>query len=279
MLALGVLGGCGSDAASHESTGESGPRALSFPSGPAPKKVVVKDLKVGKGPPLKPGDYISVNYIAYDYDTHEALEKHWGPEDTFGGTWGRDAGLIRAWEIGLRGMRVGGERELITPGKFVHGGLARVYLMKMVEIIRVKDLVEEITEESPAGSDEPPDWTPIEKVAGNKSDLLLIPHGPPPKKVVIRDLRIGTGPVLKPGETFSPKYVVQNYRTGEVREDRWNSDTPSVYAYDEEAMVDGWVPGLRGVRYGGKRELIVPGSLAYGNPLVYVVEVLPPKNP
>ncbi|HMI81387.1 MAG TPA: FKBP-type peptidyl-prolyl cis-trans isomerase, partial [Solirubrobacterales bacterium] len=207
MLVLGALGGCGTAADSRDSTEGGGAEALVFPSGPAPKKVVVRDLKVGHGAPLKRGDYISVNYVAYDYDTREVLEKHWGPAETFGGTWGRDAGFIKAWEIGLRGMKEGGERELITPGKFVHGGSARVYLMKMVKIIRVQDLVEKITEDSPAGG-KPPNWTPIERVAGKESDRLLIPQGPPPEKVVVRDLRIGDGPILKPGDTFSTKYLV-----------------------------------------------------------------------
>lgn len=279
MLALGVLGGCGSDAASHESTGESGPRALAFPSGAAPKKVVAKDLKVGKGPPLKPGDYISVNYVAYDYETHDVLEKHWGPAETFGGTWGRDAGFIKAWEIGLRGMREGGERELITPGKFVHGGGPRVYLMKMVEIIRTPDLRKELEEEPPTGNGAPPDWTPLEEAAGKQADQLLIPNGHPPKKIVIKDLRVGGGPVLKRGDHFSANYLALRYLTGEIREDRWTDSEPgTVFEYGEEAMVDGWIPGLKGMRFGGKRELILPARWAYGLPLVYVIELREPKH-
>lgn len=137
MLVLGILGGCGSTAESNEPSKESNSKPLVFPTGPAPKKVVARDLQVGHGAPLRQGDYITVNYIAYNYDDREVLESHWGPDKTFGGTWGREAGFIKAWEIGLRGMRAGGRRELITPGAFVHGGTPRVYLMKLVRIVRI----------------------------------------------------------------------------------------------------------------------------------------------
>lgn len=272
-----MLGGCGANAASNESTEESGADALVFPGGPAPKKVVIKDLEVGHGAPLEPGDYISANFVAYDYDTEEVLEKHWGPSDTFGGTWGRDAGFIEAWEIGLRGMRAGGERELITPGKFVHGGPPRVYLMKMVEIIRVPDPLKGSTDEP--SSSQPPDWTPLEKAAGKQADRLLIPRDRPPKKIVIKDLRVGDGPVLRLGDRFSAKYIALRYLSGEVREDRWDDNGPStVFEYGEKAMVDGWVHGLKGMRFGGRRELILPGRWAYGLPLVYVIELRKPEE-
>jgi peptidylprolyl isomerase len=275
---LGALGGCGSNAVSHESSEESA-EAFVFPSGPPPKKVVVRDLKLGHGPSLKPGDYISVNYVAYSYATREPLETHWGPAETFGGTWGRDRGFIQAWEIGLRGMKEGGLRELIVPGKFVHGGPARVYRMKMVEIIRVSDIWEDSAGDPPPGSHAPPNWAPLEKVAGKGAGKLVIPHGPFPKKIVTKDLRVGGGPTLELGDKFSANYIALRYPTSEIREDRWEAEGAGVFELGEEAMVDGWIPGLKGMRFGGKRELMLPGRWAYGIPLIYVVELLKPATP
>ncbi|HEY8502624.1 MAG TPA: FKBP-type peptidyl-prolyl cis-trans isomerase [Solirubrobacterales bacterium] len=121
--------------------------------------------------------------------------------------------------------------------------------------------------------DKQSDWAPIEKAAGKKANLLLIPHGPPPKKVVFKDLQVGDGPVLKHEDWFTADYVAQNYETAEVRESYWGPPR-TVFIYGDKTMVDGWIPGLKGMRIGGKRELILPASQAYGNPLVYVVKLV-----
>jgi peptidylprolyl isomerase len=40
-------------------------------------------------------------------------------------------------------------------------------------------------------------------------------------------------------------------------------------------VVEGWEESLRGMRVGGRRELIVPSKLAYGTgTLIYVIDLL-----
>ena len=46
------------------------------------------------------------------------------------------------------------------------------------------------------------------------------------------------------------------------------------YVYGVGELVDAWEAGLRGMRAGGMRELVAPGSETYGEPAVYVVELL-----
>lgn len=116
-------------------------------------------------------------------------------------------------------------------------------------------------------------WAILKRVAGPYSKQLLIPHGPAPKQVVIRDLKIGKGPVLHPGDNFLARYVDLTYSEAYVAEPYWHS--PSSYLFAWGGYKKGWEIGLRGIRVGGMRELIVPSRMAYKNGArVYIVQAL-----
>lgn len=117
------------------------------------------------------------------------------------------------------------------------------------------------------------DWTKLKQKAGAQSDQLLIPRGPSPDEVVIKDVRTGTGGAIEPGDTFAARYVSFDYASGELDESNWKPE-PWRLKWKIGELVDGWEPGLKGMKAGGLRELIVPSSLAYENgPRVYLVEV------
>lgn len=116
-------------------------------------------------------------------------------------------------------------------------------------------------------------WTALKKRAGPLADRLLIPSGPSPEKLVIHDVRRGSGKPIEPGDTFAARYVSLHYGTGEVSETDWNP-APWRLKWQIGELVDAWEPGLRGMRAGGLRELIAPSSMAYEHgPLVYLIEV------
>ncbi len=85
-------------------------------SGPPPKHLEVIDLRKGSGTALTMNDAAYVRYYVASYP--EAV-KHsrtgrYGP---------RSFGLnevVKGWEDGLPGMRVGGRRELILPPRYVY---------------------------------------------------------------------------------------------------------------------------------------------------------------
>jgi peptidylprolyl isomerase len=118
------------------------------------------------------------------------------------------------------------------------------------------------------------DWGGLKKAAGGSADRLLIPTGPSPDKVVIKDLREGSGAPIRPGDVFAVRYVDFDYETGEQRERNWSQRSPWRLTWQIGELVDGWEPGLKGIKAGGLRELIVPSQLAYENgPRVYLVEI------
>lgn len=115
-------------------------------------------------------------------------------------------------------------------------------------------------------------WSRLEQAAGPASNRLVLPHGAPPKEVVFKDLRIGKGPTIDEWDRFALKFQRFSYKSGALEEK--SSVHVITYVYGVGELVKGWESGLKGMRAGGTRELIVPARLAYDKPVVYVVELL-----
>lgn len=104
------------------------------PSGPSPKRtVIIKDLVKGSGALLKPGDVIEVNYVVFDYETGKKTASTWKLGETTVDNYGTGE-VVAGWETGLKGMRVGGRRELIVPSKLAYGEGALGYVVDLLAI-------------------------------------------------------------------------------------------------------------------------------------------------
>ncbi len=94
--------------------------AVTVPTGPAPAKLVTKDLVVGTGKTVKAGQTVTVNYVGVLYKNGKEFDSSWknGQPATFPLTQG---GVIQGWVDGIPGMKVGGRRELIIPAGLAYG--------------------------------------------------------------------------------------------------------------------------------------------------------------
>jgi peptidylprolyl isomerase len=90
------------------------------PSGPAPTKLVTKDLIVGTGPEAKAGESVTVNYVGVLYKGGKIFDASWKRNETFPFVLGKSQ-VIPGWEQGIVGMKVGGRRELIIPAELAYG--------------------------------------------------------------------------------------------------------------------------------------------------------------
>ncbi len=124
------------------------------------------------------------------------------------------------------------------------------------------------------------DWATLKRFAGADADKLIVPEGPSPDHVVIRDLKVGSGPAIEPGDAFDSEYISWSYESGKPVEPApgtaealtWVPGGSLIWGTGER--VPGWEPGLKGIRAGGLRELIVPSKMAYENGArVYLVKV------
>jgi hypothetical protein len=78
--------------------------------------VVVRDIAKGTGPAVGPTDYVMIDYVQGDYTTGAKIYRAWGGPPY--GTGGVILAPIERWRgltIGMKGMRVGGRRQIIVP--------------------------------------------------------------------------------------------------------------------------------------------------------------------
>ncbi|HET6816067.1 MAG TPA: FKBP-type peptidyl-prolyl cis-trans isomerase [Mycobacteriales bacterium] len=90
--------------------------------------------------------------------------------------------------------------------------------------------------------------------------------GTAPKKLVVTDLKKGTGTPAKAGDTLCVTYVGADYKTGKVFDASYkHGGTPfAVTPLGSAPVIKGWNQGLVGIRPGGIRELVIPPDLGYG---------------
>ncbi|MDA4891980.1 FKBP-type peptidyl-prolyl cis-trans isomerase [Streptomyces sp. MS2A] len=112
-----------------------------------------------------------------------------------------------------------------------------------------------------------------------------VPEGAAPAELTVRDLVVGDGAEAKPGTVVRVHYVGVTFETGKEFDSSWDRDQPFKFALGGGRVIKGWDRGLRGMRVGGRREIVVPPRLGYGNQspstlipagstLVFVVDLL-----
>ena len=117
---------------------------------------------------------------------------------------------------------------------------------------------------------------------------ITLPKGAAPTKLVVKDLIVGKGAVAQSGDQLTVDYVGALYKNGSIFDASWSHGGPKGVPYQFQlgvgSVIAGWDQGLVGMRVGGRRELIIPPSLAYKNQtqakipanstLIFVVDLL-----
>jgi peptidylprolyl isomerase len=91
------------------------------------------------------------------------------------------------------------------------------------------------------------------------------PGGEPPKDLEIKDIWEGDGPAAKAGDNIAVHYVGVAFSTGEEFDASYNRGTPLRIQLGVGQVISGWDTGLQGMKVGGRRQLIIPPHLAYGD--------------
>ncbi len=106
------------------------------------------------------------------------------------------------------------------------------------------------------------------------------------------DLVEGTGEEVKPGATVTAHYTGAYAVNGQIFQSSHDSGEPIPFGLDQ--VIAGWTQGVPGMKVGGKRRLVIPGNLAYGEapegytpgsterpmgPLVFDIELTAVQNP
>jgi peptidylprolyl isomerase len=111
------------------------------------------------------------------------------------------------------------------------------------------------------------------------------PEGTPPSELEVTDLVEGDGDEAAAGQTAVVHYVGVSFSTGEEFDASWNRGSPFSFPLGAGHVIAGWDRGVQGMKVGGRRRLVIPPDLGYGDrgagaaiapgeTLIFVVDLL-----
>jgi peptidylprolyl isomerase len=86
----------------------------------------------------------------------------------------------------------------------------------------------------------------------------------PATELVSEDVVVGDGAEAKSGDEIEVEYVGVAQSTGEEFDSSWEREDSFSFELGAGNVIPGWDEGLVGMREGGRRLLVIPGDLAYG---------------
>jgi peptidylprolyl isomerase len=86
-----------------------------------------------------------------------------------------------------------------------------------------------------------------------------------PTELVIEDLTLGDGAEATAGDSISAHYVGVAHSTGEEFDASWGRGAPLDFTLGRGQVIQGWDDGIVGMKVGGRRKLVIPAALAYGD--------------
>jgi len=93
---------------------------IDFPGGDAPTELQIRDIVVGDGAEAKAGAMVEVHYVGVTFESGEEFDASWNRGQSFRFPLGAGR-VIKGWDQGVQGMKVGGRRELIIPSQLAYG--------------------------------------------------------------------------------------------------------------------------------------------------------------
>jgi len=82
----------------------------------------------------------------------------------------------------------------------------------------------------------------------------------------VRDVKVGDGEEIAAGDTAIVDYYGTIYQTGRRFDSSWDRGRePLEIRIDNGGVIAGWWQGIPGMRVGGRRTLVIPPALGYGD--------------
>jgi peptidylprolyl isomerase len=116
--------------------------------------------------------------------------------------------------------------------------------------------------------------------------------GTAPTGLVYKDIKKGRGPEAVAGQTVDVQYTGVLFKDGTKFDASWDRGVePFSFPLGQGQVIPGWDQGVAGMKKGGRRLLVIPPELAYGEqgtpggpigpnePLVFVVDLENIKSP
>ena len=94
---------------------------------------------------------------------------------------------------------------------------------------------------------------------------IEFPDTPPPTDLEVTDVTTGDGDEAVAGKTVKVHYVGVAHSTGEEFDASYTRGEPLSFRLGSGQVISGWDQGVQGMKVGGRRKLVIPPDLGYGD--------------
>ncbi len=220
---------------------------VTIPPSSPPTELLIEDLVVGSGSPVDVGDFLIMDYVGVSYSTGLQFDASWDRGSPFPFELGAGR-VIQGWDQGIVGMSVGGRRSLTIPPDLGYGvnGSASGSIGPNETLVFVVDLIASV----PANLEKPT----RELTSESTTELQT------------NDIAQGSGATVQPGNVVYIHYVGVSASTGEQFDSSWDRGRSEFIGYISGTgnVIEGLDQGLLGMQVGGRRTVVIPPDLAYG---------------
>ena len=202
------------------------------------KGLEIWDVKEGKGEAVQAGATLKVHYTGW-LTTGEIFDSSVLRNEPIQFGLNR---LIKGWQQGLPGMKVGGVRRLKIPPELAYGDVEKGKIPANSTLVFEIELL--ALENKPMLPDlKAKEW----KKLGDKG-------------LEIWDVKEGEGEAVKPGAKVTVHYT--GWLTNGKEFDSSIGGQPATFGLNQ--VIAGWTQGIPGMKPGGIRRLKIPSELGYG---------------
>ena len=208
--------------------------------------LAIEDFVVGEGAEAVKGGEVEVHYTGYltDGTVFDTSKKRGRP---FGFALG-EGRVIKGWDEGVAGMKVGGKRRLIVPAKLGYGDRRAGKIPPGATLVFAIELL--------AFTPPPPPPQPLTAFEGKPLATKKV------DEVTVHEFKVGEGAEAKVGDIVGVHY------RGTLKDgtefDSSLARKPISFPLGQGRVIKGWDLGIAGMKVGGLRKLEIPAKLAYG---------------
>jgi peptidylprolyl isomerase len=105
-------------------------------------------------------------------------------------------------------------------------------------------------------------WVEVQSRCNEAPRLAVDTRAEAPAELVIADICPGDGATVAEGAVVTAHYIGARLADGIPFDSSWDRGEPATFSLEQ--VIAGWGQGLPGMREGGRRILVIPAELGYG---------------
>lgn len=216
-----------------------------LPDGPV-TDLIIEDIIEGTGPTATTGSLVDVNYVGVLACNGREFDASYNIGQTFNFPLGAGQ-VITGWDVGVEGMRVGGQRQLTIPAVEAYGERNSGAIPANADLVFVVDLVSVV---EPVAAEDRPDAVRPTSISG---------------ELEILDIVEGIGAEVERDQVLVGHLYAETLSDNAVFTSTWDDGGLPIEIGTGEGALVGIIDGLLGMKEGGTRQIIIPPEMAFGS--------------